>query len=290
VLEELAKGALHSQRVGKMIDLSGFSSEHHGARATYIALRYLEKRKLIASAWRTLPGRPVSAKFYWLTAHGTRALQRHFADSGSNVDERLIPTLVLLALFNSSVLAAAANRSPQAVVTLVLDARARIRPDEVARATVEVTRILGAVGVRVHWIAGAAGTNRSDDRFEPVFTIHVIVLARTDRPDADALPLGLAPPATTPCGADIVIFKEHVDEFAHVHGRPIPLILGLVLAHEIGHVLLPKPAHTSVGIMQAPWDQQTMTQAGDPGLQFTAQQGALIRARLNRSCSPIASP
>jgi hypothetical protein len=38
VLEELANGALHGQ--------------------------------LVASAWRTLPGRAVSAKFYWLTAQG----------------------------------------------------------------------------------------------------------------------------------------------------------------------------------------------------------------------------
>ena len=290
VLEELAKGALHGQRVVKMIDLSGFSSEHHLARATYTALRCLEKRQLVASSWRTLPGRPVSAKFYWLTARGTRALQPHLADGASNVNERLIPTLMVLALFNNDVLAAAADRSPQAIVTLMLDARARIRPDEVARATVEVTRILGAIGVRVHWIASATGTNRLDDRLEPVFTIHVIVLARTDRPDADALPLGLAPPATALCGADVVIFKEHVDEFARVHGRPVPLILGLVLAHEIGHALLPKPTHSSVGIMQAPWDHETMTQASDPGLRFTAQQGALIRARLNRSCSPVASP
>lgn len=290
VLEELAKGALHGQRVVKIIDLSGFSSEDHVARATYIALRHLEKWQLVASAWRMLPGRPVSAKFYWLTARGTRTLQPHLADGGSNVDERIVPTLMVLALFNSNVLAAAASRSPQGIVTLMLDARARIRPDEIARATVEVTRILGAIGVQVRWIPGATDTNRSDHRLEPAFTIHVIVLARTDRLVADALPLGLTPPATTPCGADIVIFKDHVDEFARVRGRPIPLILGLVLAHEIGHALLPKPAHTSVGIMQAPWDQETMTQASDPGLQFTAQQGALIRARLNRSCSSIASP
>ena len=290
VLEELGKGALYGQEVATRIDLSGFSSGHHVARATYITLRYLEKRQLVASAWRMIPGRPVSAKYYWLTTRGTRALQPRLADGGSNIDERLVPTLMVLALLNSTVLAAA-NRSPQAIVTLMLDARARIRPDEVARATVEVTRILGAIGVHVHWIpSSATSTNRPDDRLEPVFTIHVIVLARTDRPDADALPLGLTPPATTPCGADIVIFKEHVDEFARAHGRPIPLILGLVLAHEIGHALLPKPAHTSVGIMQAPWDHETMTQASDPGLRFTAQQGALIRARLNRSCSSAASP
>lgn len=192
-------------------------------------------------------------------------------------------TLAVLALFSNSPVGEAANRSLQPTVSLVINARAWMRPDEIARATVEITRILGAIGVRVDWIAGAASVaDRLDNRLEPDYAIHVIVLARTDRPDADALPLGFAPPETTLCDAAIVIFKEHVDEFAHAHGRPASLILGLVIAHEIGHVLLPKPAHTSAGIMQSPWDQQTMTQADNPGLQFTAQQGALIRATRRR--------
>jgi hypothetical protein len=60
--------------------------------------------------------------------------------------------------------------------------------------------------------------------------------------------------------------------------------MALVLGHEIGHVLLPAPAHSEVGIMQSPWNQPTMDQAAERGLAFTAQQGKLIRQRLTGCC------
>jgi hypothetical protein len=66
-------------------------------------------------------------------------------------------------------------------------------------------------------------------------------------------------------------------------------VLALVLAHEIGHVLLPAPAHSEVGIMQSPWNPWTMDQAADHGLFFTAQQGELIRQRLTGCCQVDAS-
>ena len=45
-----------------------------------------------------------------------------------------------------------------------------------------------------------------------------------------------------------------------------------------------RQAHTSVGIMQAEWDQQAMDQADDYQLRFTTQQGAQIRERSNHCC------
>jgi hypothetical protein len=96
--------------------------------------------------------------------------------------------------------------------------------------------------------------------------------------------LGLALPGPHSGGADVVVFYDHVQEFAQVRHKPSASVLALVITHEIGHALLPAPAHSSLGIMQAEWDEQTMEKADDHELRFTTQQGAQIRERLNHCC------
>jgi hypothetical protein len=53
-------------------------------------------------------------------------------------------------------------------------------------------------------------------------------------------------------------------------------LLGLVLAHEIGHVLLPENSHSAVGIMKPGFGV-----GKDVGLRFTAAQGHSIRQTLS---------
>jgi hypothetical protein len=112
-----------------------------------------------------------------------------------------------------------------------------------------------------------------------------VIIARVSGPPlTDALPLGLTPPRLHFGGADIVVFHDHVQDFAEVRRKPVSSVLALVITHEIGHALLPEPAHSRVGIMQAEWDQQTMDLADNHELRFTTHQGALIRQRLNHCC------
>ena len=48
-----------------------------------------------------------------------------------------------------------------------------------------------------------------------------------------------------------------------------------LLAHEIGHVLLPDHSHSPVGIMRATWEDRIVNVPG-----FTDEQGATMRALL----------
>ena len=56
-------------------------------------------------------------------------------------------------------------------------------------------------------------------------------------------------------------------------------MLGHVVAHEMGHLLLPLHAHSSSGIMQAGLNMQLAAQGG---LFFTASQAYQIRTQLAR--------
>jgi len=58
----------------------------------------------------------------------------------------------------------------------------------------------------------------------------------------------------------------------------VHLILGAVMAHEIGHLLIGSNAHSSSGVMQASWERKQIRQAVTGTLYFTAEQARLIRA------------
>jgi hypothetical protein len=197
-----------------------------------------------------------------------------------------------MALIGSGSTLAARGHRRQPHVTIFVDRRVPVSMEELRRARIDVKRILGAIGVTTDWESGEPSerTAQRPTREVPTdYVVHLVIIARVSGLSrSEALPLGLTPPGFHRTGADVVVFHDHVDEFAQVRHKSASSVLALVIAHEIGHALLPAPAHSSVGIMQGEWDQQTLDQADENELRFTAQQGALIRDRLN-SCSSLAA-
>lgn len=61
-----------------------------------------------------------------------------------------------------------------------------------------------------------------------------------------------------------------------------PLILGCVIAHEIGHLLLGPNKHSAVGIMQPQWESTQVLQIMQGALVFTEEQSSLIRGEVQR--------
>jgi DNA-directed RNA polymerase subunit E'/Rpb7 len=59
-------------------------------------------------------------------------------------------------------------------------------------------------------------------------------------------------------------------------------ILGEMIAHEIGHILLNLPSHSAVGLMRGPWDLKDLQDVAYGALLFTPQQAAVVRAEVSR--------
>lgn len=59
-------------------------------------------------------------------------------------------------------------------------------------------------------------------------------------------------------------------------------MLGALMAHEVGHLLLPVDSHSSSGLMRARWNRGELELAQHGRLRFTADQARLIRAKLSR--------
>ena len=93
---------------------------------------------------------------------------------------------------------------------------------------------------------------------------------------------GIAQPSTTGgFGYMAYIFYHRVAELC---GRQYPKapVLGHMIAHELGHLLLGLSSHSRAGIMRVPWRSNDLQIACQDGMRFTKQQSNRIRANVQR--------
>jgi hypothetical protein len=86
------------------------------------------------------------------------------------------------------------------------------------------------------------------------------------------------------------IFSLRVADFAQKHQLPMSTLLGHVMAHEIGHLLLPANSHSSKGLMRGDWDGPQIRNARIGKLSFTETETRLMTRRLadHKSLSQLA--
>jgi hypothetical protein len=86
--------------------------------------------------------------------------------------------------------------------------------------------------------------------------------------------LGFAP-SSEDGGVLATIFFDRVELVAK--GRPVASVLGNVIGHEIGHLMLGSNAHSSTGIMTPHWSREFLKLAGQGLLHFTPEQCERLR-------------
>lgn len=104
--------------------------------------------------------------------------------------------------------------------------------------------------------------------------------------------LGLAP-GIGPDRRLAYVFCDKVEDFAHQqlmeyfrgtvsHPASISQILGYVIAHEVGHVLLDLQSHSPTGIMRANWNIKDLQDAVYGSLLFTPAQAKAMQTEVVR--------
>jgi len=81
------------------------------------------------------------------------------------------------------------------------------------------------------------------------------------------------------------VFYGRIEHFArdvHRDETEIPVILGHVMAHEIGHLLLGSASHSKTGIMCGQWDRNYLRRALIGRQLFTPEQIERIQAEVPR--------
>lgn len=77
-----------------------------------------------------------------------------------------------------------------------------------------------------------------------------------------------------------LVFRPRVQEAAKVVDVSVPVMLALVVVHEIGHLILGSQTHWPVGIMHPRWDRKVVADMIGMDRYFNQSQSRQLQARL----------
>jgi hypothetical protein len=215
--------------------------------------------------------------------------------------ERWLPMLGMTALGLAQALpiVAAPSSNTLPIMTVRISNYARVDAKELAEAEQVATSIFRDAGVTTRWVdtrdvSEAVYSDREEKNAPGLSQIQVHIQSSSM---AGSLGLsnevmGLAP-GRGPDRQLVYVFYDRVKELAQrqvvaqVRGEMVARaggcrILGEMIAHEIGHILLNLPSHSESGIMRGDWDLNDLQDVAFGELLFTKQQSKLIKTEVIR--------
>jgi hypothetical protein len=146
-----------------------------------------------------------------------------------------------------------------------------IRESIVVGSKAETELVFGSAGVTIVWRDCGTFPSAAQQTRDPWF----IVRLRIDKP-----PKTVGPASLDVMGKAFVdehgggymadAYFQAVQETSERHQGDPGVLLGFVVAHELGHLLL-GPGHTSNGVMQAAWGEKQMDDLRQRWLRFTEE-------------------
>jgi len=185
--------------------------------------------------------------------------------------------LVVLSLFASSP-AFGAKQTP-VTITILLFNYVDVPSATLAAAEGEANKILAEAGAQVDWIHCLDTTLTRDKRelcdggMTPQTPDLRLIPGSNKFQDAEF--------GYTAIPVLVTIYYEKVVGRAHRDNTDseLPVMLGCVMAHELGHLLLRAPGHSAKGIMQPQWGSLQIRQALTGHMRFTEQESARIQSQ-----------
>jgi hypothetical protein len=157
-------------------------------------------------------------------------------------------------------------------------------PGVLTRAEREAGRILGASGVRAVWLECPVGKSTASPqglcpKASEATDISLRVLAAPIQNKFQDKVFGF----TVHPGLASVYYESALHLAAREGAEfEVPIILGCIIAHELGHLLLGPKSHSASGIMQGEWRPRQLHLALTGRLSFESQQAKLIQGEARR--------
>ena len=194
------------------------------------------------------------------------------------------PLLLLFSLIAivmwSTPLAAAPPDLP--VISIGLDDYGNVPVGQLIHAQADVAQVYCDVGIEIAWRETrhlSTLTPPAPARFtssKPGLTIIILSPDMVTRMAPPSTALGTAPGSLDGPGHIAYVFYSRLPI---LNGGNDDEIIGLVIAHEIGHLLLPYGSHSDTGIMRGQWDFRELRRISLHALGFTRFQAQEIRRR-----------
>lgn len=144
--------------------------------------------------------------------------------------------------------------------------------------------VLQVAGVNIVWRDCWVGDDRPSDAparcGEPVGGDIVLRLQKTNGMDGSRfVSMGFSL-VGTPDGAPFLstVYVDRVASVARSAGIDQRRVLGLAIAHEIGHVLLNSNSHAATGLMRADWSQHQLRRHDAAAWNFLESEAAQVRS------------
>jgi hypothetical protein len=158
-----------------------------------------------------------------------------------------------------------------------------LAPDTVSEAQRTAAGYYSAIGVAIDWAPterprARRKNERGDGRLQD-FTINILsrdMVARTTWPKNA---IGTAILSNDGEGRIAYVLYDRLEEAAFAAGWPVKDLLGVVVAHELGHLLL-SSATRSEGLMRPTWDVAELRRIRPSDLAFTPGERERIQERL----------
>lgn len=154
-------------------------------------------------------------------------------------------------------------------------------------AEVRAAEIFKNVDIRVIWVAGLTSKDAADHRVSQAWNpadldlrIWPRSMARGVAIHSNALGYCLSIER-----GQAVLLSDAIDNISASWGIDLADILGVTIAHEIGHLLLKTSTHSKLGVMKARYVQEDFTSAGQESLRFTRGEGNAMRNEARRRMS-----
>jgi len=185
---------------------------------------------------------------------------------------------VISFVFPETIVASGAESSP--TIRIRVNNYTQATPAMLAGAEREAARILGKAGLWTVWLdcpSGRSSVDTLDPCRQPLEATDIAlrVLSESSQNKFQDTAFGFA---VVPVLASV--YYDYVAHLARSDNAEfeMPIILGCVIAHEIGHLLLGSNSHSVSGIMQGRWERLQIRQAVTGTLLFTPEQAKLIQA------------
>jgi len=192
---------------------------------------------------------------------------------------RISRTLATLAVLSATIFSinSRADESP-VTITILLYNYAEVPLSTVAIAEGEASKILASAGAQVEWVHCPRMTapNASElcrGGWTPQMPGLRLITGTNKFRDAEF--------AHTSIPVLVTVYYEKVLRRAQRDNSTpeVPVLLGCVMAHELGHLLLQSPSHSSRGIMQPQWSAMQIRQMFMGKFQFSHEEAIRIQSQ-----------
>ncbi len=178
---------------------------------------------------------------------------------------------LICAVFFAASLAAAERMTVSVCVRGGLDEKAIVRAEETAAA------LFQSIDIETVWAKCGIGLEGDEAVRQHWFTLRL----RDGRPFIPPAPraldsLGEAFLSEDNVGYIAEVYYQAVETLAATQSAELSQLLGYVIAHELGHLLL-GPAHTCEGVMRAAWNRRDVQSIRQGRVRFSPAEGARMR-------------